>query len=386
MTGEVEKAKTRPGSALHFPIEMDAPIVFRANEQFEFSSVHLSEPSADEVLVKIVATGLCHTDLSAMAGELPTALPALLGHEGAGIVEMVGSEVSGIEPGDHVVLSYLSCGHCRPCRSGHSSACIEFGPLCFGGARPDGSHAVQPADGSSLSDRFFGQSSLAPFAIAHQRCAVKVPNDVPLELLGPLGCGIMTGAGTVWNALAVKPGSSFAVFGSGAVGLSAAMAARVAGATTIVCVDTVKSRLDLAMELGATHVVDGRSEDVAEQIRTITRGGADTALDTTGRADVLGNAIQALGSKGSLAVVASSDAAGVPTLPLMDMIMGSKTIQGVVEGGTSAQDVVPKLIDLYLAGRFPFDRLIKFYSADQINEAAQDSLSGKVIKPVIRFG
>ena len=377
--------KAQNGAEQKFPIEMKAAIVPAANSEFEMASVHLSAPLENEVLVKIVATGICHTDLSVQAGELPTALPAILGHEGAGIVESVGSNVTEVAPGDHVVLGFLSCGECRPCSSGHPAACADFGALCFGGARPDGSHAVSGADGTVLSDRFFGQSSFAPFAIADKRCVVKVRTDVQLDLLGPLGCGIMTGAGAVWNALSVTPGTSFAVFGSGAVGLGAAMAARVAGATIIVCIDTVPSRLELAKELGATHVIDARSDDVAGQVFAATGHGVDAALDTTGRADGLAGAVQALAQRGRLAVVANSDAAGEHKLPLMDMIMGSKSIIGVVEGGTSAQDLVPKLIDLFAEGRFPFDRLVKFYSADQINQAAADSLSGKIIKPIIRF-
>jgi aryl-alcohol dehydrogenase len=328
---------------------------------------------------------MCHTDLAGRDAELPVPLPAVFGHEGAGIVEAIGANVTYVRPGDHVVLAYLSCGSCRQCEIGEPSACVNFGGLCFGGARADGSHALCSADGSPLSDRFFGQSSFAPYAVVNERGLVKVREDAPLELLGPLGCGVTTGAGTVWNALEVRPGSSFAVFGAGAVGLSAAMAAKVAGATTIICIDRVPSRLDLALEIGATHVIDAGKNDVAAAIRAVLDSGLDAALDTTGRGDVITTAFGSLAQRGSLACVASSDAGGAHGLDLMGMIMGSKRIMGVVEGGGAPRQMIPKLIDLYLQGRFPFDRLVRFYDAEQINEAAEDSLSGKVIKPILKF-
>lgn len=368
-----------------FPLDIVAAVARTAKAPFQLETIRLSSPRADEVLVRLVATGMCHTDLSGRDGELPMPLPAVLGHEGAGIIEMVGASVTYVKPGDHVVLTYLSCGQCKPCEAGEPASCANFAPLCFAGARGDGSHALCASDGSVLNDRFFGQSSFAPFAVVHERSVVKVRTDAPLELLGPLGCGIMTGAGAVWNALDVVPGSSFAVFGAGAVGLSAAMAAKVAGATTIVCVDRVQSRLDLALELGATHAVDSRTQDVTAAVRAATGTGVDAALETTGRADVVDMALHSLGQRGRLAVVAISDAAGEHKMDLIDIIMGCKSIVGVVEGGGNARTIIPRLIDLHMQGRFPFDRLTQFYDLAQINEAGEDSLSGKVIKPIIRF-
>ena len=368
-----------------FPLAITAAVAKSPQAPFSLETVHLAAPRADEVLVRLVATGMCHTDLAGRDAELPIALPAVLGHEGAGIVETVGANVTYVKPGDHVVLGYLTCGECAECRSGEPSACANFGALCFRGARSDGSHALCGHDGAVVSDRFFGQSSFAPYAIAHERSLVKVRKDAPLELLGPLGCGVTTGAGTVWNALAVRPGAAFAVFGTGAVGLSAAMAAKVAGAATIICIDRVRSRLDLALEIGATHVIDAGAEDVGAAIRAIVGTGLDAALDTTGRGDVIATAFAALAQRGTLAVVASSDAGGEHRLDLMGMIMGSKRIIGVVEGGSSPRQMIPKLIDLYMQGRFPFDRLTRFYDIAEINQAADDSLSGKVIKPILKF-
>lgn len=380
----LEKTIAR-GSSERFPMKITAAVANSPKAPFDLEPVYLAAPRPDEVLVRLVATGMCHTDLAGRDAELPIALPAVLGHEGAGIVEMVGANVSYVEPGDHVVLGYLTCGACPECQSGQPSACASFGALCFGGARSDGSHALCGHDGAVLSDRFFGQSSFAPYAVVHERSLVKVRKDAPLALLGPLGCGVTTGAGTVWNALDVRPGSAFAVFGTGAVGLSAAMAAKVAGAATIICIDRVQSRLDLALEIGATHIIDAGIGDVGSAVRDIIGTGLDAALDTTGRGDVIATAFAALAQRGTLACVASSDAGGEHTLDMMGMIMGSKRIMGVVEGGSSPRQMIPKLIDLHMQGRFPFDRLTRFYDIARINEAAEDSLSGKVIKPILKF-
>ncbi|MGI4860941.1 MAG: NAD(P)-dependent alcohol dehydrogenase [Janthinobacterium lividum] len=376
-----------------FPMHITAAVARTPRGPFTLEPVQLLEPRADEVLVKLVATGMCHTDLSARNAELPTPLPAVLGHEGSGVVVRVGSAVTGIEVGDHVVLAYLSCGECAACQAGESASCVNFASLCFGGCRPDGSHALCGSEGERLNDRFFGQSSFAPYAVAHQRCVVKVRKDAPLALLGPLGCGVMTGAGVVWNVLKVAPGSSFAVYGAGAVGLSAMMAARVAGATRIICVDRVPSRLALAKKLGATHLVDARTADVEAEVRaaagtgagTRAATGADAALDTTGRPEVIKTALRSLGQRGKLATVAISATSTEQQIDLVDMIMGCKSLMGVVEGGSHARATITRLVDLHMDGRFAFDELMQFYDIGQINEAAEDSLSGKVIKPIIRF-
>lgn len=206
-----------------------------------------------------------------------------------------------------MVLTYLSRGVCRACLGGRPASCGSLGRLCFGGARHDRTHALYSSAGEPVHDRFFGQSSFAGYALAHERNVVPVRMDAPLELLGPLGCGVMTGAGAVWNELEVKPGSSFAVFGAGAVGLSAVMAAQVAGAQTIIAIDRIATRLDLARELGATHAIDVGSMDTVETIRAITGGGVEFALDTTGRNAVISTSVLALRQRGVTALVAVAD-------------------------------------------------------------------------------
>jgi aryl-alcohol dehydrogenase len=327
---------------------------------------------------------MCHTDAAVRTGELPTPLPVVLGHEGAGIVEAVGTAVTKVAAGDHVVITLNSCGQCPACLSGHPSICQRCLPLNFGGARADGSHALH-CIGQHVHDQFFGQSSFATYAIAHERNVVKVPKEAPLELLGPLACGVQTGAGSVINALRVGAGESFAVFGSGAVGLSAVMAARVVGATTIVAVDINPRRLTLAQELGATHVIDGGNADVVSEIVALTGVGVDYALDTTGNVSVIRGAIDALRMGGVCGILGASAPDAELRLPVAPFMSMSKSLRGIVEGDSVPDVFIPRLIALYQQGRFPFDKLVKFYAFDEINKALDDSEKGVTVKPIIRM-
>jgi aryl-alcohol dehydrogenase len=365
--------------------EITAAIV-REKGSFELETVIMQPPRPDEVVVRIVATGLCHTDLVVRDQVYAAPLPIVLGHEGAGVVETVGSAVTKVAPGDHVALSFLPCGQCRPCLEGSTASCANFNDINFAGQRPDGSHALSFADGGDiLHDRFFAQSSFGTFAIANQRNTVKVRDDAPLELLGPLGCGIQTGAGTVLRALRVGAGASFAVTGAGAVGLSAVMAAHVAGATTVIAVDTIPARLELARELGATHSINSKETDVVAEIRRITGGGVDYALDTTGLSTLIEQCVEALRQRGTAAILGASRPDAVIRLPANAYMQSCKTLMGVVEGDSVPDVVIPQLLDLHMQGRFPFDRLVRYYDFDEINQAAADAASGAVIKPLIRI-
>jgi aryl-alcohol dehydrogenase len=352
---------------------------------FAIEEAKIASPQGGEVLVRIVAVGVCHTDIIVRDQYYPVPLPAVLGHEGAGVVEAVGPGVTAVEPGDHVVLSFASCGVCGPCLTGHPAHCGDFFALNFGGGRKDGSTATCDAHGGALHDHFFGQSSFGSFAMAHERNIVKVAKDAPLELLGPLGCGIQTGAGAVLRALEVPSGASFAAFGSGAVGLSAIMAARVAGATTIIAVDVTPSRLDLAKELGATHVVNSRETDAVEAIREITGGGADFTLESSGRPEVLRQAIDALTIMGTCGIVGAPKLGTEASFDVNMVMVPGKRIMGIVEGDVVPQVFIPELIALHAQGRFPFDRLVKFYDFADINQAVADSESGVTIKPILRL-
>ncbi|MGS0895414.1 NAD(P)-dependent alcohol dehydrogenase [Burkholderia stagnalis] len=362
-----------------------AAVARAAGAPFAIEPARLRAPRGDEVRVRVVATGLCHTDLIVRDQYYPVPLPVVLGHEGAGVVESVGPNVTTLAPGDHVVLTYGACGHCRACVGGHGAYCRHFFALNFGGADADGQTALQDEQGQPLHDHFFSQSSFASYAIARENNAIKVPADAPLELLGPLGCGIQTGAGAVIHSLAVRPGSSFASFGAGAVGMSAVMAARIAGATTIIAVDIVPSRLALAKTLGATHTVNSREVDAIDAIRQITDGGVDFALESTGLPAVLSQGIEALGSRGTLGVVGAPKLGATAAFDVNNLLLGGRTIRGIVEGDSVPQTFIPQLVELYLQGRFPFDRLVKFYPLDQINQAAEDSSTGVTLKPILRL-
>jgi aryl-alcohol dehydrogenase len=366
--------------------EITAATIRQEGGPFQVEKLFLGDPQPDEVLVRVVATGMCHTDMVARDQLYDVPLPIVLGHEGAGVVEEVGGSVKKVKPGDHVVLTYMWCGHCKPCLRGDLTYCENFYPLNFGGAREDGSTATCEAGGGALHDHFFGQSSFGTFALVHERNAIKVPRDAPLELLGPLGCGIQTGAGAVINALKVTPGSSFATFGGGAVGLSAVMAARVAGATTIIVSDVVPSRLELAKELGATHTVNSREADPVAAVRQITGGGVDFTLESSGRPAVLRQAIDALSIHGTCGIVGAPALGTEASFDVNDVMTAGKRIIGIIEGESKPDLFIPALVELYTQGRFPFDRLVKFYTLDQINQAAEDSEKGVTIKPVIRLG
>ncbi len=354
-------------------------------EPFTIEQARIRGPQDDEVRVRVVATGLCHTDLIIRDQYYPVPLPAVLGHEGAGVVEAVGPGVKSLKVGDHVVLTYGACGHCKPCSGGHSGYCKDFYGLNFGGGDLQGNTAVQDPQGQPLHDHFFAQSSFASLALARENNAIKVPKDAPLELLGPLGCGIQTGAGAVINSLRVTPGSSFASFGAGAVGLSAVMAARVAGATTIIAIDVVPSRLELAKELGATHVINSREVDVIEAVREITDGGVEFALESTGIAAVLSQGIESLASQGTLGVVGAPKLGTKAEFDVNNLLLGGRSIKGIVEGDGVPQTFIPQLVQLYQQGRFPFDKLVKFYPLEQINQAAEDSTKGITLKPILRI-
>jgi aryl-alcohol dehydrogenase len=365
--------------------EIKAAVVRKKGGPFQIETLTLEEPRHDEVLIRIIATGMCHTDMVARDQLYTVPLPVVLGHEGAGVVERVGGNVKKIATGDHVVLTYMWCGHCKPCLNGHLTYCANFYPLNFGGAREDGSTATHDSQGA-VHDHFFGQSSFGTFALVHERNVVKVPSTAPLELLGPLGCGIQTGAGAVMNALKVRPGSSFATFGGGAVGLSAVMAARVAGATTIIAADVVPSRLVLAKELGATHAVNSHETDPVEAVREITGGGADFTLESSGRPAVLRQAIDALAIRGVCGIVGAPALGTEASFDVNGVMTAGKRIIGIIEGDSVPDLFIPSLVELYTQGRFPFDKLVKFYTFDQINQAAEDSEKGITIKPIVRLG
>lgn len=350
---------------------------------FLLEQVMLQGPQPDEVLVEVVAAGMCHTDLL-VRDSRPDSLPAVLGHEGAGIVRETGSAVRGVRAGDKVVLSFPSCGQCRRCVTGRSAYCDSIASLKFGGCRPDGSVATTDQAGRPVGDHFFGQSSFGTFCVANARSVVKVGGDVDLRVAAPLACGVQTGAGAVLDVLRVTPGSSVAIFGTGSVGLSAVMAARLAGATTIVAVNRRVSRLELASGFGATHLVSPEQVDPVEAIREATDGrGVDFVLETTGVPEVFTQAVRSLDSLGTCAYVGTAPPGAPGGIPMLEAMTKGLTVRGVLQGDSTPSRMIPRLLTLHQRGLLPFDRLLTHYPLDEINRAAADCLSGDVVKPVL---
>jgi aryl-alcohol dehydrogenase len=358
-------------------VKIQAAVLRDGAAPYTIEDVELAEPGHDEVRVRIVGSGMCHTDVLPRGGM--AALPMITGHEGAGVVDAIGPGVTTLAVGDHVVLSFDSCGTCENCTKGQRAYCATFLPRNLTGRNLDGSTSVVDADGKEVAARWFGQSSLATHCIASTRNAVKVDADLPIELFGPLGCGIQTGAGSILLAMQVKPDSSLVVFGSGAVGLAAVMAGVVAGATTIIAVDLHQSRLDLAQELGATHALRGDDPQLLAQIQAITGGGAQYSFDTTGIPAVMQTAVACLRMTGVCGYVGVQ----IGNIEFDGFALVGKTVIGILEGSADPHSFIPHMIDLWRAGRFPFDRLITTYRLDQVNEAEQSSLSGGAIKPVL---
>jgi aryl-alcohol dehydrogenase len=363
-------------------MKIRAAVVRDPSGTFTIEDLDVEDPRDDEVLVRVAAVGMCHTDLAMRHGRVPQ--PAVLGHEGAGVVERVGARVTKVHAGDHVVVTFLSCGHCSTCQRGLPSYC-ENGIACnFAAARLDGSNGLRRGS-EVIHGHFFGQSSFATHALASERNVVKVRKDVPLELLGALGCGLTTGAGAVLNSVDSRFRQSIAVFGAGAVGLGAIMAARLAGYTTVIAVDVKPNRLAVARELGASHTIDASTTDPVAEVRRITGRGADYTIEASGRPDVLAQAVDCLALLGVCGVIGGAPPGTKVTLDVTRILFG-RAVRGIL-GGDSIPDVfIPKLVELYVSGRFPLDRLITYYPLDQINQAAADSLSGVAIKPVLRPG
>ena len=365
-------------------MQIKAAIVGQRSGPFTIDTVDLCAPRPDEVVVRVVASGMCQTDLHGRDGYYANPYPSVFGHEGSGVVHAVGGAVRSLAPGDHVVMSFPWCGDCANCEQDMHSYCVHAFPLKMQGTRADGSTLLSK-DGKPVYSAFFQQSSFGTYALTQERYAVKVRKDAPLELLGPLACSGQTGAGAVLNVIKPGRGDSLAVFGVGAVGLSALMAAKIAGCDPIIAVDVHPHRLALARELGATHTIDNSAgKDAVGEIRAITGRGVRASIDTSAVPAVFRAAIEAL-MPGGTCVLLGSARKGSEVAFEMPFLQEGRSVRGVIQGDSTPKAFIPRLVDLMMEQKFPIEKMIKFYDFADINLAAQEFSAGVTIKPVLRM-
>jgi aryl-alcohol dehydrogenase len=365
-------------------MQVTAAVVHERSGPFVIDTLELTDPRPDEVLVRVAASGMCATDLHGRDGYYGTPYPCVFGHEGAGVVEAVGSGVSTVAVGDHVIMSFPWCGNCTNCRRHMHSHCQQSFAWKFSGTRPDGS-TLLGKNGTPIYSAYFQQSSFSSHAIANERFVVKVRKDAPLDLIGPFACSGQTGVGAVFNSMKPKPGDSFAVFGVGAVGLSGLMAAKIAGCDPIIAIDIHDGRLDLARELGATHVINHTGcRDMVAEIRRITGEGVRFSLETSAQPSVFREAVEALMPGGTCVLLGSARSGAEVTFDMAFLQFG-RVVHGVIQGESHPKEFIPQLVDLLMQGKLPIDRMLTFYDIADINRAAQDSAGGATIKPVLRM-
>lgn len=364
-------------------MDIKAAVIEEKGGPFRIVDMALDGPGFGEALIKVAACGVCHTDEVARQQVIPVPLPAVFGHEGCGVVEETGPGVTEFRPGDRVAFSYGYCGVCEACRTGQPYGCRENRRLNFSGRHFDGTKRLHYKGGEVSA--FFGQGAFATHAVVHRNNLVRVPDDVPLALCAPMGCGIQTGAGAILNCLGAGADRSVLITGCGAVGISAVMAAKIAGYGTIIACDIVPSRLQLALELGATHSIDAsRAGSVVDEVKKLTGGeGAHYAVDCTGSGACVRQSLNSTRALGQCVILGATQEL---TIHVEDELMGpAKTLIGVVEGYSIPQVFIPKLLNYYKRGEFPFDRLVRYYDFADINKAFEDTKNGSVIKAVLKM-
>jgi aryl-alcohol dehydrogenase len=358
-----------------------AAVIHEPNGQFTFETIELDDLRQDEILVRIEASGVCHTDVSAQG---LTPLPAVLGHEGTGLVEAVGSGVRRVVPGDRVIISYPFCGTCQHCMEGRAYICEHSFHLNFGGARLDGSKTITLKD-QAISSAFFQQSSFSTHSITLERDVVPIRGNHPSEMLAAIPCGVQTGAGAILNTFKVGPRDSLAVFGAGAVGLSAIMAGRLAGASPLIAIDIIEERVQLSLELGATHALNAKQGDTVRRIREIIPQGVSFSFETTSNVNAFNDALDCLAMGGVCGTVTVPQSGrSFPFTPRALLARGA-SLCGIIQGSSIPNTFLPKLLEMNREGRFPYDRLITTYDFSDINKAFEDARAGRAIKPVLKM-
>jgi len=363
---------------------MRAAVLYSVNEPFQVEEVELARPGQGEVRVQLKASGVCHSDLSIQRGVLPMPPPRIIGHEGAGVVKEVGSGVTSVAPGDHVILSWMyPCGHCSECGRGRPAHCAQALGVVFGGGALDGGTRFKVRG----QDMPHWVGSFAEETVVPEVACIKIRDDAPLDKACLVGCGVMTGVGAVWNTAKVQPGETVAVFGAGGVGLNAIQAAAIAGAEKIVAVDLLASKLELAREFGATHTVDASKSDPEGEIRGLTNGrGVDWAFEVIGAPKVIATAFSCLARGGNVVVVGVPPFGSEVTLPGFAFPMEEKGVIGSYYGTPRFHYDMPRIIDMYMAGRLKLDQLVtKTFPLADINQALDALDKGAVARGVIVY-
>ncbi|MBO1900347.1 Zn-dependent alcohol dehydrogenase [Leucobacter weissii] len=352
---------------------------------FEVTELELREPGPDEVLVDIRASGVCASDAHTRTGRIPSPLPAVLGHEGSGVVLRTGANVTHVAPGDHVALSWMpSCDTCRHCRAGRPVLCTAAAPYLLAGTLLDGSTSLRH-EGRAVHQYSF-LSTFADAAVVPKNSAIKVDPSVPFEVAALIGCAVLTGYGAAVNRAGVTPGSTVLIFGAGGVGLSAIMGARVAGAAQIIVVDPAEHKRAEALGFGATHTLSS-DDDVVARVAELSDGfGADFTIDGVGAPGILDTAFRATVKGGTIVCVGMPAPGAQSSITGPALVRDEKIVTGSLYGSSVPQRDVPMIAELYRQGRLPLDRLItQRYRLEQINEAFDDLEAGRLNRGVIVF-
>jgi NDMA-dependent alcohol dehydrogenase len=367
-------------------MKASAAVLFEVGQRLSIREVEVAPPRAGEVLLKMAAGGVCHSDLHVMTGHLVGALPAILGHEGAGVVAEVGPGVTSVKPGDHVIpLWRVSCGACEYCTGGRPALCPEGMQIRLTGRLGDGTTRFS-LDGKEIR-HFAGVSSFAEYTVVPERAALKIPDDLPLERAALLGCAVVTGVGAVINCARVRPGSSMVVFGAGGIGLNVIQGGAIAGAERIIAVDVVERKLGYARQFGATHTVDAAAGDPVAQVRDLTGGrGVDYAFEAIGLTTVMRQAYDCLAKRGLAVIVGVSPMTAEVSVPVMSLVFEERALTGSIYGSSRPRTDIPRLIGLYRAGRLKLDELLtRTYPFREINEAYAALERGEVARSVVTF-
>ncbi len=363
-----------------------AAVLFEAGQKLEVREVEVQDPGPGEVRIEMVAGGVCHSDLHVMTGHLSAPLPAVLGHEGAGIVSDTGAGVTSVRPGDHVIpLWRLSCGECVYCTGGRPALCAAGTEIRWSGRLADGTSRFK-LDGAEIK-HFAGVSSFSNYTVVPEKAVLKIPDDLPLERAALLGCAVITGVGAVVNAARVRPGSSVAVFGTGGVGINVVQGAVLAGAEKIIAVDLMASRLEHARRFGATHTIDAAVGDPVAQVRELTGGaGVDYAFEVVGLPATMRQAYDSLAKRGVATVVGITPTTAEVTIPSLSLVYEERVLTGSLYGSAAPKTDIPRLIDLYRAGRLKLDELLtRSYPIEEINQAYEALESGETLRSVVTF-